>query len=107
LADAKFCRFGDNMREVAVTEGDKVSAQIQFGYSVNGYGVGDLGEARQRSSRRKLKRSVNEYEARYEISPKLRKAANAGKSLREAARIEARFARVFDAGNFKGFTDDV
>ena len=39
---AKFCRFGDNMREVAVTEGDKVAAQIQFGYSVNGYGVGDL-----------------------------------------------------------------
>src|SRR3990170_3491943 len=39
---AKFCRFGDNMREVAVTEGDKVSAQIKFGYSVNGYGVGDL-----------------------------------------------------------------
>ncbi|HVV72388.1 MAG TPA: L-arabinose isomerase, partial [Verrucomicrobiae bacterium] len=41
---ARFCRFGDNMREVAVTEGDKVSAQIQFGYSVNGYGVGDLVE---------------------------------------------------------------
>ena len=39
---AKFCRFGDNMREVAVTEGDKVAAQMQFGYSVNGYGVGDL-----------------------------------------------------------------
>ena len=39
---AKFCRFGDNMREVAVTEGDKVSAQMQFGFSVNGYGVGDL-----------------------------------------------------------------
>src|SRR5277367_3278458 len=39
---AKFCRFGDNMREVAVTEGDKVAAQITFGYSVNGHGVGDL-----------------------------------------------------------------
>ena len=42
---AKFCRFGDNMREVAVTEGDKVAAQIKFGYSVNGYGVGDLVQA--------------------------------------------------------------
>ena len=40
--NAKFARFGDNMREVAVTEGDKVSAQYKFGYSVNGYGVGDL-----------------------------------------------------------------
>ena len=38
----KVARFGDNMREVAVTEGDKVEAQRQFGYSVNGYGVGDL-----------------------------------------------------------------
>ena len=45
---AKFCRFGDNMREVAVTEGDKVAAQMQFGYSVNGYGVGDLVKSRQR-----------------------------------------------------------
>src|SRR4029450_8201572 len=40
---ARFCRFGDNMREVAVTEGDKVNAQMRQGYSVNGYGVGDLG----------------------------------------------------------------
>ena len=39
---AKFCRFGDNMRQVAVTDGDKVEAEIKFGYSVNGYGIGDL-----------------------------------------------------------------
>ena len=54
---AKFCRFGDNMREVAVTEGDKVAAQMQFGYSVNGYGVGDLVEFVNDSdaSRRRIK----------------------------------------------------
>ena len=40
----KIARFGDNMRDVAVTEGDKVEAQIKFGYSVYGYGVGDLVE---------------------------------------------------------------
>jgi L-arabinose isomerase len=40
----KVARFGDNMREVAVTEGDKVEAQIKFGYSVNGYAMGDLAE---------------------------------------------------------------
>ena len=45
---AKFCRFGDNMREVAVTEGDKVAAQVQFGYSVNGYGGGRPGQICQR-----------------------------------------------------------
>jgi L-arabinose isomerase len=39
---AKFARFGDNMRQVAVTDGDKVSAEIRFGYAVNGYGIGDL-----------------------------------------------------------------
>ena len=39
---AKFCRFGDNMRQVAVTEGDKVAAEAKFGFAVNGYGVGDL-----------------------------------------------------------------
>src|ERR1700679_904517 len=39
---AKFARFGDNMRFVAVTEGNKVSAEIAFGFSVNGYGIGDL-----------------------------------------------------------------
>ena len=39
---AKFVRFGDNMRQVAVTDGDKVEAEIKFGYSVNTYGIGDL-----------------------------------------------------------------
>ncbi len=39
---AKFVRFGDNMRHVAVTDGDKVEAEIQFGYSVNTHGIGDL-----------------------------------------------------------------
>ncbi len=42
LQTAKIARIGDNMREVAVTEGDKVAAQIQFGYAVNGYGLGDV-----------------------------------------------------------------
>ena len=65
---AKFARFGDNMREVAVTEGDKVSAQFKFGYSVNGYGVGDLVKRHQRQSREsEIDRLVDEYEATYEV----------------------------------------
>ena len=52
----KVARFGDNMREVAVTEGDKVEAQRQFGYSVNGYGVGDLVAVDQRGQRRRDRR---------------------------------------------------
>ena len=64
---AKFCRFGDNMREVAVTEGDKVAAQMRFGYSVNGYGVGDLVEFVNEVSESAADKLVGEYEANYTI----------------------------------------
>ena len=50
---AKFCRFGDNMRQVAVTEGDKVAAEMKFGFATNGYGVGDLAAAVERRLRRR------------------------------------------------------
>jgi L-arabinose isomerase len=63
--DARFCRFGDNMREVAVTEGDKVAAQIQFGFSVNGYGMGDLVKCVSEVSEGEIDRLVKEYEGSY------------------------------------------
>jgi L-arabinose isomerase len=103
--DAKFCRFGDNMREVAVTEGDKVAAQIQFGYSVNGYGVGDLVKAVNKATDHEVGRLVREYEARYAVAPKLLKNQAMRDSLREAARIEAGLRAFLTAGDFKGFTD--
>src|SRR5690348_16746223 len=62
---ARFCRFGDNMREVAVTEGDKVAAQMRFGYSVNGYGVGDLVQRVQAVRDQEIERLLREYEAAY------------------------------------------
>jgi L-arabinose isomerase len=102
---AKFCRFGDNMREVAVTEGDKVAAQIQFGYSVNGYGVGDLVKCVREVSRGEVDKLIKEYEASYKIAPKLRAGGAMRDSLREAARIEAGLRAFLTAGNFKGFTD--
>jgi len=100
---AKFCRFGDNMREVAVTEGDKVSAQMQFGYSVNGYGVGDLVKHIRETTDRDIDRLVAEYESAYTISPRLRQNGAMRQSLREAARIELGL-RSFLSGGFKGFT---
>lgn len=103
--DAKFCRFGDNMREVAVTEGDKVAAQIQFGYSVNGYGVGDLAKAVNKATDHEIARLAKEYESRYIIAPKLRKEKAMQESLREAARIEIGLRAFLTAGEFKGFTD--
>jgi L-arabinose isomerase len=103
--DAKFCRFGDNMREVAVTEGDKVAAQIQLGYSVNGYGVGDLAKAVNKATDHEVGRLVKEYEARYAVAPKLRKNPTVQNAMREAARIEIGLRAFLIAGDFKGFTD--
>ena len=102
---AKFCRFGDNMREVAVTEGDKVAAQVQFGYSVNGYGVGDLVKAVNAASDREIDRLIADYESHYSVAPKLRKTGVQRPSLREAARIELGLRAFLSAGEFKGFTD--
>jgi L-arabinose isomerase len=102
---AKFCRFGDNMREVAVTEGDKVSAQMQFGYSVNGYGMGDLVKCVNAATDKEIDRLVAEYEASYAIAPKLRKNGEMRQSLREAARIELGLRVFLKDGGFKGYTD--
>jgi L-arabinose isomerase len=102
---AKFCRFGDNMREVAVTEGDKVAAQVKFGYSVNGYGVGDLVKSVNAVTNREVDRLIAEYQACYAVAPRLRKAGAQRQSLRDAARIELGLRAFLGAGEFKGFTD--
>jgi L-arabinose isomerase len=102
---AKFARFGDNMREVAVTEGDKVAAQMRFGYSVNGYGVGDLVKCVNEASDGEIDRLVQEYEARYAVAPALRKNGAQRSALHEAARIELGLRAFLTAGGFKGFTD--
>ena len=102
--NAKFCRFGDNMREVAVTEGDKVAAQMRFGFSVNGYGVGDLVKVVNEVSDAEIDRLIKDYEASYVVTPTLKKTGAMRKLLREAARIELGLRAFLTAGNFKGFT---
>lgn len=102
---AKFCRFGDNMRQVAVTEGDKVEAEIKFGYSVNGYGTGDLAGMIDAVSDHEIARLVAEYEDRYDVAPALRKNGSRHHSLREAAKIESGLRTFLHDGYFKGFTD--
>ena len=92
---AKFVRFGDNMREVAVTEGDKVAAQIQFGYAVHGYGVGDLAARVREVTDTQITQLVREYQESYELASKPLKRGNTPDALREAARIELGNARVF------------
>jgi len=103
--NAKFARFGDNMRQVAVTEGDKVAAQIQFGYAVNGYGVHDLVESVNQVAEADIDQLVAEYEATYRVAESLRAGGKHRESLREAARIELGLRRFLEQGQFKGFSD--
>jgi L-arabinose isomerase len=101
---AKFARFGDNMREVAVTEGDKVAAQIKFGFAVNGYGVGDLVRYVNDVSDDAIRHLVEEYAATYQIPPSLGQKGAKSVALREAARIELGMRAFLENGRFKGFT---
>jgi L-arabinose isomerase len=100
----KVARFGDNMREVAVTEGDKVEAQIRMGYAVYGYGVGDLVKAVQEVSDADIDKLIEKYNVEYEVAPELKKGGAMYDSLREAARIEAGMRAFLEAGGFKAFT---
>lgn len=102
---AKFARFGDNMRYVAVTEGDKVEAEIKFGYSVNTYGVGDLVKVINETSDAEIDKLCNDYLGQYELVDVLKKGGAKYASLREAAKIEIGLRNFLQAGNFKGFTD--
>jgi L-arabinose isomerase len=104
LQGAKIARFGDNMREVAVTEGDKVEAQIRFGYSVNGYGVGDLVKFVSVVSDSEIDRLVAEYDDNYKVAESLRPDGSQRGSLREAARIELGMRTFLENGGFKAFT---
>jgi L-arabinose isomerase len=106
MQGAKFARFGDNMRQVAVTEGDKVSAEMRFGFSVDGYGVGDLVA---RISDAAIDNNAIDalcagYESRYDVAKELRKGGSRHDSLRYGARIELGLRAFLDEGGFKGFT---
>lgn len=102
---AKFARFGDNMRFVAVTEGDKVEAEIQFGFSVNTYGIGDLVKVIGQVSDADVDRLCQEYADQYKLVQSLQKGGAQHESLRDAARIELGMRHFLKDGNFKGFTD--
>jgi L-arabinose isomerase len=102
---ARIARFGDNMRDVAVTEGDKVEAELRFGYSVNGYGLGDLVASVDRVDDGAVNGLVSEYEKRYDVDATLQTSGPRRASLLEAARIELGLRSFLDGGGFKAFTD--
>lgn len=96
----KVARFGDNMREVAVTEGDKVEAQKQLGYSVNGYGVGDLVDCINDVSDSQVDKLLDQYKEQYKMAFEKDKTD----SVRESLRIEAGMRNFLTGGDFKAFT---
>ena len=102
---ARFVRFGDNMRFVAVTEGDKVEAELQFGYSVNYHGIGDLVAVINEVQEDQIDALCEEYASAYQLAAGLEKGGAQHASLRESARIEIGLRTFLERGNFKGFTD--
>lgn len=105
LQNLKVARFGDNMREVAVTDGDKVEAQIRFGMSVNGYDSSDIIRHIEKVTESDLNNLLDVYETSYELTPSLKKGGDKRQSLVEAAKIELGLRSFLDEGGFKAFTD--
>jgi L-arabinose isomerase len=102
---ARIARFGDNMRQVAVTEGDKVAAQMRFGYAVNGYGMGDLAAVVDAMADSDVDALCAEYDDSYEMAAELRPDGRRRKDLRTAARIELGLREFLLSGGFVAFTD--
>lgn len=101
----KIARFGGNMRNVAVTEGNKVAAEATLGYSVNGYGVGDLAQQIHQVTDAKVDELVREYDDCYDVMDELRRNGNRRESLRDAARIELGLRQFLEKVGAKAFTD--
>ncbi len=102
---ARFVRFGDNMRYVAVTDGDKVEAELKFGYSFNTHGIGDLVAVINSVGDAAIDKQVARYADEYELAKSLHKGGEQHGSLREAAKIELGMLQFLEDGNYKGFTD--
>jgi L-arabinose isomerase len=100
----KVARFGDNMREVAVTEGDKVEAQIRFGLSVNGYGVGDLVKIVNAVEDKDIDALVKEYFDIFEVAEAGKPGGNLYKNVRYQARLEIAMKAFLVTGGFGAFT---
>ena len=104
MQGGRIARFGDNMREVAVTEGDKVEAQIRFGLSVNSYGVGDIVKVIDDVPESDIDTLVKEYAETYSIADAGKRNGALHQNVRYQARIELGIKRFLEGGGFKGFT---
>ncbi|NYE70394.1 L-arabinose isomerase [Microlunatus parietis] len=104
LRSLRLVRFGDNMRDVAVTEGDKVEAQLRFGVSVNTYGVNDLVAVVDQVADTEIDSLITEYVDTYELTPELAPGGDRHDALRYGARIEAGLRAFLTDGGYGAFT---
>lgn len=102
---SKVVRFGDNMRDVAVTEGDKLEAQLKLGCTVNGYGVGDLAQRVESAADADVASVISDYEQSYAVTEPLQAGGSHRQSLREAARIELGLRDFLSEAGAYAFTD--
>ena len=100
----KLARFGDNMRYVAVTEGDKTEAELRFGVQVNTWGVNELADAVAAATDAQIDALVAEYLDTYDVAEELRPGAERHQSLRDGAAIEVGLRTFLEAGGFGAFT---
>jgi L-arabinose isomerase len=105
LQHLKVARLGDNMRQVAVTEGDKVEAQMQLGMEVNGYGIGDLVQQIQDVSDQEVDHLVAEYDDAYVLVDALKPGGDCRPALRYAARAELGLRAFLEDAGANAFTD--
>lgn len=101
----KVVRFGDNMRQVAVTEGDKVAAEMKFGFSVNTHGVGDLVKVINQISDTQINKLIQEYEDTYDLMTSIQKGGEKRASLIDAARIELGIKTFLEDGGYSAYTN--
>lgn len=101
----KVARFGDNMRHVAVTDGDKVSAHMTFGYQVDGFGVGDLVERVDAVTNGRINSLVEEYEATYDLAANVQAKGDRRSHLEYSARLELGLKDFLEEGGYTAFTD--
>jgi L-arabinose isomerase len=101
----KVARFGSNMRRVAVTDGDRLEAQVRLGVAVDGFGVADLEMAMSNVAQESIDKLIEEYHDTYDVKPELSPGGDRHESLIEAARIEQGLRDFLEAGGFMAFTD--
>ncbi|GAA0309658.1 L-arabinose isomerase [Gracilibacillus halotolerans] len=100
----RVARFGDNMRNVAVTDGDKIEAQIKFGWTVDYYGIGDLVEEIKQVTDEQLEALWQEYEKLYEIPEEAKQPGKVRDAILEQGKIEIALKSFLSKGNYSAFT---